>query len=266
MNNLVWEGGAPGYMNMQQCIKSSAMLFSIVLSITGRVAFAQDVIVYTENYPPFNYLNEEGEVVGLATENVKQVLEAAELSYDIKLLPWARAMQQVEARDNALIYTITRTPNREQQFHWLVPLAPTNFHVFMRAKDDRIVTKEALRAGEFTGSCISTDLTCELLQWIGLPEDKIFPIAKQTTGDFLMVSAGRADIYVSELAVNKHLRIMNGYDPTITKPVMKFEARTGFYIAGGLKLDEDIKERIRKAYGALLDSGSYNMLDLGLEE
>lgn len=241
-------------------------LLLLFMLVRGATLHAHDVIVYTENYPPFNYLNDQGGVDGLATEKVKQVLDTAGLSYDIRMVPWSRAMQQVQSQPNALIYTITRTPERERKFHWLVPFAPSNFHIFMRADDNRTVTEEALRAGKFTGSCVSTDLTCELLRELGLPKDKIFPISKQVIGDFLMVSAGRADIYIGELAANSYLRIMHNHDPAVTKPVMKLNIETGFYLAGGLILDVALRERIRTAYGTLLDSGEYKMLDFTPKE
>lgn len=249
-------------MNKFRYIKNGAILFAVLVCAAFRAAQAQDVIVYTEHYPPFNYLDENGEIDGLATTKVKQILDAAGIKYDIRLVPWPRAMQLSKAQDNALIYTITRTPAREKDFHWLVPFAPTNFHVYMRAGDDRVMTKEALQRGVYTGSCIVSDISCELLTWIGLPTEKIIPNSKQSTGDFRMVLAGRADFYVSEFVVNDQLRKLEGYDVSLTKPVMKLDVETGFYLAGSPGLSPDVRNKIRTAYGSLLDSGAYSMLDL----
>ncbi|WP_262693900.1 substrate-binding periplasmic protein [Kordiimonas aquimaris] len=253
-------------MNKFRYIKIGMLLSVALMCGAFRGVFAQDVVVYTEHYPPFNYLNENGEVDGLATAKVKQILDAANITYDIHMVPWPRAMQLSKTQDNALIYTITRTPSREKDFHWLVPFAPTNFHVYMRAGDNREMTSEALRAGAYTGSCIVSDISCELLAWIGMPTEKIIPNLKQSTGDFRMVIARRADFYVSEFVVNDQLRKLEGYDVSLTKPVMKLDVETGFYLAGSRELSTDVRNKIRTAYGALLDSGAYSLLDLTKSE
>lgn len=234
-------------------------------SLVGGVARAQDkpqLIVYTENYPPFNFEREDGSVGGLATEKVRQILDAAGVLYTIQVLPWARAMNAARTKDNALIFTITRTPRREYGFDWIALIAESNFHVYARADETRSITSEALKAGVFTASCVSGDLACELLIWAGVPTKNIIPIAKEGTGDFRMVVAGRADIYISDYSANKKLRLAEGYDPALTKPVMRLDSRAGFYLAAGLKVPLEVRKTIKEAYESLRASGQYQLVHL----
>ncbi|MFC3033876.1 substrate-binding periplasmic protein [Pseudoalteromonas fenneropenaei] len=46
----------------------------------------------------------------------------AHLSANIHVLPWYRSQQIVEQTPNTLIYSLVRTPERESQFIWLLPL------------------------------------------------------------------------------------------------------------------------------------------------
>ncbi|WP_262689388.1 substrate-binding periplasmic protein [Kordiimonas aestuarii] len=225
------------------------------------VAQAADLIVYTEDYPPYNYTDTDGRVAGLATEKVRQVLDASGLGYTIKLVPWSRAMLYATTQENAFIYTITRTPAREVQFDWLVPLADSNFYLYARADEYRLVTSEAVRAGVFTAACVSGDLTCDLLSWTGIPEKNVTQISDSETGDFRMVVAGRADLYISDTAVNHRLRQAEGFRPDVTRPTLRIGGKVGFYLASGLQVPEELRHKVRESYQHLHNNGLYELVE-----
>jgi polar amino acid transport system substrate-binding protein len=221
------------------------------------VARAEDIVVYTEHYPPYNHENDKGEVVGLATKRVRQVLDAAGISYEIRLVPWSRAELYATTRDNTLIYSITRTPGREADYDWLVPLADTNFYLYARADEYRTFTTEGLRAGEFSAACVSGDLSCDVLDGLGIPSGNVTVISDSSTGDFRLVMAGRADVYVSNRAVNPQLRQSEGFHPHATKPVYRVGGGIGFYLAAGKQMPPRQRATIRQAYERLLETGQY---------
>lgn len=222
---------------------------------------ADPLIIYTENYPPYNLLDDDGEVVGLATEKVRQVMASSGLEYEIRLVPWSRAVHYTQNNSNALVYSITRTPARERKFDWLVPLAESSFYVFNREKDIRVIDLESIKSGAYTGACVSSDLGCELFRAIGMPNDKILRIADNETADFRMVVAERADLYISDINVNARLRLSEGFDPMLTKPVLRLEGKTGFYLAGGAKLDPAIRDGIVSTYKSLMRANAYQLAD-----
>ncbi|TNE62368.1 MAG: transporter substrate-binding domain-containing protein [Alphaproteobacteria bacterium] len=233
--------------------------FIVALAGVAR-AGATDFIVYTEEYPPYNFATEDGGVAGLSTDRVRQVLDAAGLSYSIQLVPWARAMRNIANDDNAFIFSITRTPGREAGFDWLVPLAPSNYYLFVRTDETRPVTEENLKAGMFLAACVSGDLACEMVRWTGVPEDRIVAIGNNITSDFRMVIAGRADVYISDLSANANLRRQEGYADNLTRPAMRLGGKAGFYLAAGLNVPADVRNRVRAAYEALLATGNYEMI------
>lgn len=237
-----------------------------LLCLSGAIkAHAADLVVYTEHYPPFNYADEQGTIQGLATDKVRQVLDATGLSYEIRLVPWARAMKNVLERENALIYTITRIPEREAKFDWLVPLAGANFHLFARADDQRTITYDKLLSGAYTVVCVASDLTCGFLKTAGVPEKSIISVTKAESGttDFRLVIAGRADMYLSEMLVNGYFRKSEGYDPAVTKPVLKMDMKTGFYLASGMHMQQMARDHIRQTYEKLRAAGKYQLIETG---
>ena len=57
---------------------------------------ANHISVVTEDWPPYNYLDENGEMTGYSTKVVKKVLEKANVQYDIRLYPWARSYEMAQ--------------------------------------------------------------------------------------------------------------------------------------------------------------------------
>lgn len=74
-------------------------------------------VVTEENYP-IQYLKDDV-AVGPASDLVREVLQSAELSYQISVLPWARAYQTALSEPKTLIYSLARTAEREQLFKWV---------------------------------------------------------------------------------------------------------------------------------------------------
>lgn len=225
------------------------MLFALQANLQAQ---QQDVIVYTEDYPPYNVEEADGAVGGLATAKVRQLLDASGLKYDIRLVPWTRAVLYASMRDNALVFSMTRTPTRETDFEWLALLAEADFQVFVRMDEMRPVTLDTIGAGHFTAACASRDLACDLFRQIGLPEQNLIVIGDSSTGDFRMVLAGRADLYISQALVNDWRRKKDGFDPRSTKPVLSVEGEGGLYLAAGTKLRPEFKDAIKRAHERLV--------------
>lgn len=89
-----------------------------------------DVTLLTEEYPPFNYLDETGKLRGIGAEVVQAM--AARLGYAkrIEVMAWKRALQQIDTESNIGVFSMTRTPQREDLYRWVGPLVPTNAGIF----------------------------------------------------------------------------------------------------------------------------------------
>ena len=115
-------------------------LFLITILDGTRYVKAEEVLrVVTENWRPYSY--EENKVVkGRTTEIVRKVLERANISYKIKVYPWARAYKIASEEKNVLIYAIARTPERENNFKWVRPITtPDNIYLYKLAERKDII-------------------------------------------------------------------------------------------------------------------------------
>src|SRR5574343_704797 len=104
------------------------MLILLLLGL-ARPVIATDMTAYTEELPPLNY-QDGGQVSGFATELLQAVMQQAGYSVDIQLMPWARAYRLVMEGPDRVIYSITRTPQREPLFHWVGPISPRQIKLY----------------------------------------------------------------------------------------------------------------------------------------
>jgi len=128
-------------------------LFAVWLAAAAS-AQAADVTAYTEESPPYHYL-ENGKVTGVAADLLRAACERAKLSCDIQVLPWARAMALTRLKPNALLFSLVRTPGREASFVWLSPIVTEPVWLYGRPDSPAIQSLADLnhvRVGVVNGS------------------------------------------------------------------------------------------------------------------
>lgn len=106
------------------------MIKKVICSICFFIIMGQFISVsagelnyYTEDYPPYNYLK-NGKVTGIAVETLNLVWEElGESPKKISLVPWARGYQKILNENDIVLFSTTRTPERENLFKWACPIA-----------------------------------------------------------------------------------------------------------------------------------------------
>ncbi|WDD96982.1 substrate-binding periplasmic protein [Thalassomonas actiniarum] len=100
--------------------------------------------VVTEILPPYQYIEEDKQITGLATQKVKALFSALELSPQILAMPWARAYKIAQTKPDTLIYSIVRTPERESLFQWIgVLLSTKTFLIALQERSDIVINSPA---------------------------------------------------------------------------------------------------------------------------
>ncbi len=95
-----------------------------------------EVRVYTEEYPPYNF-TKKGVVQGYAVDIVTEIMKRNGLHYKIEVLPWARAYDEALKLPDRIIFSISKTPEREKLFKWVGPIARFTW-VFLAKNDSKI--------------------------------------------------------------------------------------------------------------------------------
>ncbi|NVK24703.1 MAG: transporter substrate-binding domain-containing protein [Gammaproteobacteria bacterium] len=73
----------------------------------------------TVDESPANFVNAQGELVGYSVDIIKRLQTRLDITKNIEVMPEARAMHTVKNKPDVVMFSITRTPERESRFHWL---------------------------------------------------------------------------------------------------------------------------------------------------
>ncbi|MFB2679905.1 substrate-binding periplasmic protein [Shewanella mangrovisoli] len=112
--------------------------------------------IYTEEWAPISF-SIDGKPDGLAVQVVQEIQKRVNNQDPIKVVPWARGWKIMTEQANTVLFTMTRTPEREQLFSMIGPVAvgTTNFYALknsqlnIRSIDD---AKQAKAVGVYRSS------------------------------------------------------------------------------------------------------------------
>ncbi len=162
--------------------------------------------VVLEISPPHQTL-QQGEVGGLTTILVRQLLTELQLAPAFEVYPWARAVKIAASTPNVLIYNIARTKEREAQFEWIGPIAGYRLG-FVRLKqrtDIKINTLDDARA--FNIAVQRGDFATEWLVQQQFRPGSQLQIQPDIEASWRMLLLGKADLLVDDpMAINSMLQ------------------------------------------------------------
>ncbi|WP_102405146.1 transporter substrate-binding domain-containing protein [Vibrio sp. 10N.261.55.A7] len=100
----------------------SRALFLVVWSLFSFDAIAQPQYrVITEDFRPFAYPTENGEVDGMSYEIVDWLLDDLDIGTEVEVLPWSRGIGLTKTKENHVLFSVARTKEREDWFKWVGP-------------------------------------------------------------------------------------------------------------------------------------------------
>jgi polar amino acid transport system substrate-binding protein len=155
----------------------------------------------TESYPPFNF-----EVDGMPSGISVDLLLAAIASEgeqlppkDIHMTSWPRAYQQTLRGPKRVLFSTTRTPQRESLFQWAGPIAPIRV-VLLARKSSGIRITDAGELRKFNIGVIRDDIGEQLLLARGVPGTNLRRISN---ADSLarMLARGRIQLWAYQESV-----------------------------------------------------------------
>lgn len=83
---------------------------------------AEELTVYTEEYAPWNF-TKDGDVTGMATEMVRELMKRTGTTYPIQSVPWSRGFKAVLQNPNTVLFCTVRSEEREKLgLQWVGPL------------------------------------------------------------------------------------------------------------------------------------------------
>lgn len=176
------------------------LLLVVVSLLVPPVVFAEELPVVCQEFPPYNYLDDKGSVIGSSAEIVTEVLRRMGFEANIRLLPLNRAYREAAGGDAALLMTFAKNPEREKDLFFTDVLASIEV-VFFKRKADNITWNvlsdvKDYRVGYVQGYDYGSTMMGAIQQDTF---NKLNAIAASTTADYqqlLMLVHNRIDLAV----------------------------------------------------------------------
>lgn len=243
--------------------KLARTLWFGVLACLALHAFANDEIrIVTEELPPYN-MTQGGRITGISTEVVQAVLKEVGMSAPIQSMPWARAYDTALNLENVLIYSITRTPQREKLFKWVGDIAPMHWYLFARAGSSiRLASLDDAR--KYQIAAVKEDAGEQYLLFQGFVAGKNLQSSNKYQYNYDKLKNGRADLWISLELNALHLIREAGEEPerTVVRALSlpELDGENGLNMAFSLKTPDALVERFRKALQSVHRNGTYDAI------
>lgn len=188
-----------------------------LLAALGLLFFAQSALAgpidklsfYTEEYPPYN-MTQNGELTGIAVDMLAAILKRADTETtvaDVRVTPWARGYATAKREPNTVLFSTTRTQQREDKFVWVGPIASTKIGVI--GKKDAPGLDGVADLADAKTVTIRNDVAEQLLLDKGLSKSAIHPVANQNSIVNLL-ERGRVQYWAYETNVARHILKQRG--------------------------------------------------------
>lgn len=188
---------------MKRCI----LIFLLLISaFSYSRELSRPLLITTQNWKPYNYEDDEGNIQGIATEILTKTLNDMNADYLIRVLPWVRAQHLVKIGKADSFYVASI--NEERNFYAVPsdPLLPQIWHWYLLNSSKLSPVDENFRNKAKVASLLGTNM----LRYIKNNEYNIE--AQSTNMDSLvsMLLKQRVDaIFMNEFAMKEYLNNKN---------------------------------------------------------
>jgi polar amino acid transport system substrate-binding protein len=209
----------------------------------------------TEDYPPLTFAIGDS-VTGFATEVVREMEYQMRVRNPIYLMDWDEAYNKALSTPNVVIFTIEKTPAREDKFHWIGPLGKniTSFYV----RSDTTTTIASLdEAKKLKAIATTTDwFTEQHLKDSGFTN---LVSSANPSDNIRQVMDGSVSATILTDITSKSIITKAGFNPSDLKPVLNV-LETEYYIGISKATSQKIVDKWRKAFDEIKADGSINDL------
>ncbi len=149
---------------------------------------------YTEENPPMNYQDGDGEITGLSVKILEQLLQELDVEHERKkltILPWARAYKDILHYENTVLFAMTKTEERANKFQWVGPFYRTNVVLYGRKDHEPLTIEDAKKK---LVCAVREDVGAQTLVEFGFSEDLI-NLVSTPSQCALMIANGRVDLW-----------------------------------------------------------------------
>jgi polar amino acid transport system substrate-binding protein len=216
----------------------------------------------TESYPPYNFKS-DGALKGIAVDLLLAATKksSSSLTADkIKTLPWPRAYKMAIMGPQIVLFSTTRTDERERKFNWVGPISSTRI-VLLAKKSDSIVISSASDINKYVVGSIPNDIGDQLVKKEGVKSSAITHIASAESLA-KMLAADRINLWAYEENVARWFIKQAGLDNNDFESVYTLK-ESDLYYAFSKDIDKETRDALQQLIDEVTASGELDKIKAG---
>ncbi|MCF7535017.1 substrate-binding periplasmic protein [Pseudomonas petrae] len=258
LHSLIHTLGSALCVALLLCVGSGASGAESIHSDPARV----EIHVVTEELPPYN-MTRDGVLTGMSTEVVQAVLKEVNVQASIQSMPWARAYDLALHTPNVLIYSITRTAERERLFKWVGTIAASRWFLYSSASHP--VTLLSLDdARDWQTATVNKDVGEQYLMARKFVIGHQLQSSNRYEFNYQKLQTGHVDLWISNELNAYYLARQVGDDPTRTLVqslhLKELEEAGGINMAFSVGTPDATVQLFQKALDTLRANGTYDAI------
>jgi polar amino acid transport system substrate-binding protein len=239
----------------------SFMAVLIVFVSTGTLWAADfpKLLIMTEDYAPYNFTKDD-KVQGIAVDAMVEMLKkigSDQTRKDIQLLPWARGYRVIQDEPKAVLFSTTRTKERENLFKWVCPIATLRTDMIALKEKNIKITSDA-ELLDYRIGCVRDDVGQQVTVATGVPVKKL-DLNTAYEMNVNKLNAGRIDLYASSMDSVTVYAQKIGIDPSKFESVYILDESHLCYAFNPGVPDEAVSQ-LQKALDEIIADGTYEKI------
>ncbi|EGA71155.1 amino acid ABC transporter periplasmic protein [Vibrio sinaloensis DSM 21326] len=246
------------------------MFSTILCSLSRRLAlliaaaFAASVAaepiklnLYTQEFPPLQVQIDhrpEGYVVKFVEAIVEQAAKSLPMEIEaVHFVPWKRAIRITQRDENSLFFSISRTPEREGQYHWIGEVSPYEVGLYRYKDGPDVLPIDLDELVDFRFATQAESSFEELLLKLGMTNR--IPV-EQGKDVIRLLRADRVDFAPLVTASYYYRMEQYGFDPNNFVEVMKVrQLCKELWLVTGKKTSPQVVKALKESFLLLREQG-----------
>lgn len=218
--------------------------------------------VYTQEFPPLQ-IELKGKPEGYVVKFVEAVVaDAAKMLpmeiAEVHFVPWKRAIRTTQSSNNVLFFSLSRTPSREAQYHWIGQVSPYEIAVFRHASGPNVTITDLSELKNFSIAAQPASAFETLIKRIGV--ENIIPISYGREA-IRLLHAKRVDFAPLPKSSFHYRAEQYGYNPSDFVEVFKVDQLSQeLWLVTGRKTSPAVVQALTQSFERLKSQGVLEQL------
>ncbi len=240
-------------------LRITVVISAFFLLVLPSLLHADELKILTEEMPPYNHSDDNREATGFSTVIVKELLERSGLGITdgkIKVYPWARAYLILQKEKNVMLFSTTRSKEREKMFKWVGPIASRTiwFWKLTKRKDINVNSLEDIK--QYRVGAVREFASARYMTQLGFNLD----LCSSEEINFKKLLAHRFDILTAlELAAAYQMN-KQGKSFSQLERLVSLDDRYDYYLAFNISTSDEIINRLQNALEDMKKDGTYRKI------